>query len=997
MKTAQQKGAPRTRRRRFLIWSLLGAAVLVLLVVLITPVILERYVTGLLADAGAVHARIEDIDFNPFAAVVHVEALRAFPEQEDEVLRIADAVINYSWRPLWHHRIHIQKLEVSNVTLEVLRREDGGLTIGGLKLPGKDKQREEEGKWEVGFDGLRLEDVRINYQDGDNRMSIVVKKADISAVESWNPSDTGPVSLHLIINGHPLKFTGSSAPFADSPSLEGSISMDGLNLDPLAFLLQPSGIADLAGSLAMNTEIAVQLNERRRMAALLKGDISITDFRLEGRDAEQFAASSLAWKGELEISPGDPGREDMTTGDALQAGGLRLHTDGALQLQEAVVRTTAYKAEDLDLNWQGAFGVGRAAAGTLPDVTVQGSLSATAAAGSIVFEKGGISGALEVDVSLTVERQGEGMSIVVRGPLSVKGLQGEFPDFSMRQQQTGWDGTLEADYRKSVTSLSGDGKLAAGETHASFERLKYELTHEKLGAGGTFFLDKKRDSPLELTIQADISGSNLRLADAGHQRAIGMVKDYVFSAAQFSLPVSLQGEQLTLSGFRLLEYENTAENAAEQQFAGTLQEITLQKPTISRDAALHLAADSAELRSLRFSLDRDSAGTLVFFREWAEVTGGRGKAEERDAGQKPRLTFSLGTLNVQGDNAIFFNDNSVTPDFSASLSPFSLTIEHLSNVGDKEMRLELQGQAGQYGNLAVSGAIQPFEDEIDMDLEIDIREYDLTHLSPYIRKYTGYTVDSGQLRADVFWLVTDNRLDGLADLLLVKPEFDKAADAGQEEVTADLDLQLNQGLDLMRDKQRNINLSIPLTGDISDPRFQFGRVFWTAFGRALQKSTLSYFAPIGVAALTGATLPVGALWVAGKLFSDMTALRFEPIRSAPLHGGITPAQEERLDKLVGLLKERPEAELVICGIAAGPDLAALRRTTGTEPEAVEEVNGAEPPGEEELETLRELAQQRAQAVKSYLVHAGIPSDRLITCRPEYSPEPEAEPGVELGI
>ncbi len=74
-------------------------------------------------------------------------------------------------------------------------------------------------------------------------------------------------------------------------------------------------------------------------------------------------------------------------------------------------------------------------------------------------------------------------------------------------------------------------------------------------------------------------------------------------------------------------------------------------------------------------------------------------------------------------------------------------------------------------------------------------------------------------------MVEEDQLDGLFDLQLIKPEFEQVAAAGEDEVIGELGLPLNQGLDMLRDKQRNISLSIPLSGDISDPRFHFDDIF----------------------------------------------------------------------------------------------------------------------------------------------------------------------------
>ena len=366
-------------------------------------------------------------------------------------------------------------------------------------------------------------------------------------------------------------------------------------------------------------------------------------------------------------------------------------------------------------------------------------------------------------------------------------------------------------------------------------------------------------------------------------------------------------------------------------------------------------------------------------------------------GQQKRLTFAVDRLTLQGDNRVSFHDRSVPGGFSTSLSPLTLEMENFGNSGDTgKTTLDLQGGLGEYGELAATGTMQLFGETRDMNLEIDIREYDLTRLSPYTRRQIGYTVESGQLQADISWQVRADQLEGLFDLVLVKADFARVAAAEMDEMTGGTGIPLDKGMDFLRDKEENIHLSVPVSGDMSDPSFHLRKIFWSAFARTLRESTLSYFAPIGIATITGATLPVGAVWVAGRLFSEMTALRLEPLILEPLHSELLPEQEKRLDTLAGLLNDRPEVELVICGMAARPDLEALRGISAGKETADRKATGGGP-DEEEHQAMLDLADRRSQAVKTYLVNSGIASDRLVTCRPEYTADPDARPAVELGV
>lgn len=847
--------------KSILILFFLGIIILFTAGILLTPKVLKYYIQKALTDAGAVNAEINNIDFNPFTAEMRIEGFRAFPRNNNDPLLIAETVIHFQWRPLWHKRIFIESLNLEKMVVDVEKEKNGTMTIGHLNLPEKKKNTQGAEKWKVGFGLVSLKNVTLHLKTPNIKLPVTIQTAEISGMKTWNPEQAGKVSLQLMINDHPLEFNGTAAPFAADPYTEGTIEIDSFNLALLTNAGSPSGKESITGSLSSQGKIDFRFNGNNDTSLTLNGDVRLLDFKIPSGENTQFSFSSAAWEGTLK---------------------------GVLQQKQAEV--------------------------------------------------------------------------------------------------------------------TGEGKLTLEELATSFKKQKYLYNQKTTEANGTFTLTSSSDTPFAMQIQADGSATGLRLTDNDHQEIIAQADDFNVSRGSFSIPESLGSEQVTAEGVKIFERPDHLKKkpAGEPVFTGTIRKITVDKPQLHLMNPSHLDLPLVQLDDTKALMERNNERIIVLTAAGKDMFRGSDGETEKNNPEKNQdassFTFAVPRLVLHGENSLSFEDHSVPRVFTATLAPYTLEITDLdSRDSNRQTEVHLEGKTGEYGKLSVQGKARPFGKEKDMDLKIEISEYNLTALSPYMEKYNGYAVDSGQLHADISWKVKENHLDGLFDLDLIKPEFSKAAADKDKESAGEDDISFEQGISFVRDKENDIHLSIPISGNLDNPHFHFDNIFWSAFGRTLRQTAFSYFAPIGVTALTGAALPAGALWVAGKLFQETTSLRIDPIELDPLQSDIPAEHKKRMDQLAKLLDDRPDIELVICGIAARQDLAALRQIDKKPGQMEEKDKNLKNPNAEELEALRNLAQRRSQSVKDFFIDNGIGGSRLVTCRPHFSAEPDARPLIELGI
>jgi hypothetical protein len=296
-------------------------------------------------------------------------------------------------------------------------------------------------------------------------------------------------------------------------------------------------------------------------------------------------------------------------------------------------------------------------------------------------------------------------------------------------------------------------------------------------------------------------------------------------------------------------------------------------------------------------------------------------------------------------------------------------------------------------------------------------------VSPYSGKYGGYPINKGKLSLDLAYKISKKTLEGQNTLLL-----DQLTMGDKSESPDATSLPIPLALALLKDRNGQIDIDLPVSGNLNDPDFSYGGVIWNALANLLTKIVTSPFSMIG-----------GLIGGSGE---DLQYIAF-PAGNAQL----TSAEQEKLNALGKALDERPALRLEIAG-AADPqiDRQALatrqfqnqlqqRKIGQASPSAnkgvsvapvdlnpEEEVRliselyvekfGAQPktpsssseekasklPTSEqkkaklieairvEDEQLRLLAQQRAQGIQGYLIQEGkVPGDHVFLVEPNLSP------------
>jgi hypothetical protein len=187
-----------------------------------------------------------------------------------------------------------------------------------------------------------------------------------------------------------------------------------------------------------------------------------------------------------------------------------------------------------------------------------------------------------------------------------------------------------------------------------------------------------------------------------------------------------------------------------------------------------------------------------------------------------------------------------------------------------------------------------------------------------------------------------------------------------------LNMTLDSALRLLRDKQNNVKLNIPISGNTNDPQFSVADAVNKVLAKTLQKSALSYLkymlGPYGI-----------GISVAEFAYGQATKIRLNPILFAPGSDELDEAAIGYLQRVAAIMQEYPEVRVSVCGVATESDRKAMDKNTSTD-------------------ALLELAQNRMHIIEDHLIKLNeIEAKRIIACEPKIDSSAAAKPRANLEI
>ncbi len=911
------------------------------------------------------------------------------------VVHLDLADLSISPAALLDGRIDVPHARISGLAIEIVRGSDGDIRIAGFPVaaaPAQATTITDKPALALGIGNLELTESRVTLRSGTTRIEVEIARLAMSDLAIGNPASQVGYELAATVGGRPLKVVGTAMPFAPIPTFSVRLEADAVSLGPFSALLAPA----LAGTLDASLEIERDTTGR----ATAEGKIAIRAPSIAG-----LSAGSISWTGSLTM----PDARRIQGKGVLDAAGLKFAEDavratfGALRIDgafdaaiggsaaisgsldvddavlsmdgsgEASVQTARVDMQQLRLAADGkvdgrftlaaASIAGKSAAGTLRADTlqVQGIASAAAkartfegglAVGVPVFERAGerfAAGRVAMETLRVDLEDGNG---TVRGTISIDGAAARTADVDFTAANAKYDGSIDL----RADGATATGKLDAGKLRLAVPAADIVASMDSAGYDGSLSA-----GPAPATAEGGVKLGGVRVVDATARElfAAGSVELAGFAFGQ----AGTSALRATILEPRVLRREKAM--AGREAFGWRLRApaASIEDARISPEGGIAVALLRFDRPTVRVT--RTKNGLLSFERGAPPVPGASGPVA-------PSPGLSLGRLEVVNGRGTFEDR---TPHAVVRV-PFERLALTVSDIDDRRPErpsiVTLDARVGSFGSAKASGTAFPFAPRLSFDIEFAARAIDLPPISAYADDALGVDVRTGTASIEGRIVAREEKLEGMTKWRLANVRLDER-DAGA--LAEQAGAPVGTVLSLLSDDDNNIELEIPVAGELYDPTFDTADAVRQAVGGALRgalSTTLTVLFPIGTFFSsimdaerrgTGVALPVIAFPPGSNTFDAATG--------------------EIVAGLAKLLIARPAARLEVCGFAVPADIETLPRRPGAR-------------GQVDENALRRLAAARGEAVKRRLVENDrVDAARIFECRPVVEENADAKPRAEL--
>lgn len=380
--------------------------------------------------------------------------------------------------------------------------------------------------------------------------------------------------------------------------------------------------------------------------------------------------------------------------------------------------------------------------------------------------------------------------------------------------------------------------------------------------------------------------------------------------------------------------------------------------------------------------------------------------------------IKIGKVNFLG-GTVDFADYNIKPNYRVNMLNLKGSVTGLSSQEISRARVDLTGNVGYGSSLAIAGTVNPLKKDLFADIKISIKDLEMSPITPYTSKFLGYPIIKGKLNFEVSYLIDQRKLTAENKVFFDQLTFGDKVDS-PDAIKAPVTLAVS----LLTDRKGQINLDIPLSGNLDDPKFKIWPIVWQILVNLITKAVTAPFSLLS--SLTGggeemsfvefdygsARLPEAGL---KKIDALAKALNDRPNIKLEIESYVDPAQDKEALKKAEFdrqiktqkLKEMidrgqapvPLAELTIAQAEYEKYLTlAYKAAKFSKPRTALGIAKALPPPEMEKlindniaiteGDLTELSARRAQSVREQLLEKGKvePARVFLVKAPSLAPE-----------
>ena len=274
------------------------------------------------------------------------------------------------------------------------------------------------------------------------------------------------------------------------------------------------------------------------------------------------------------------------------------------------------------------------------------------------------------------------------------------------------------------------------------------------------------------------------------------------------------------------------------------------------------------------------------------------------ASNLPAPQVHIGAVTVT-NSQLNYTDNFIKPNYTANITQLTGKIGGFGTDAGPPADLSLQGQLDDNSPVDIEGSINPLAPVAFLDISGKAEGIELTNLSAYSGKYTGYPITKGRLNADVHYKLDQRKLSADNHIFIDQLTFgDRIEGKGISHLPVKL------AVALLKDSQGRIDVHLPVSGSLDDPKFSIGGLVWHAFVNLIGRAVTAPFRLLASA-------------FSGSSGQDLGYVEFAPGSSE-----LSPDAQKKLTLIVKALTDKPSLNLDIIGRTdPSKDESGLRSVT----------------------------------------------------------------------
>ena len=259
---------------------------------------------------------------------------------------------------------------------------------------------------------------------------------------------------------------------------------------------------------------------------------------------------------------------------------------------------------------------------------------------------------------------------------------------------------------------------------------------------------------------------------------------------------------------------------------------------------------------------------------------------------KPAFIVQVKKLNISG-GSMGFSDLSIQPNFSARIDALRGTIANITNAAGQSATMDLNGQViDQFSPVTIKGSMDLLAYDRHTDMQLAFHNIELPVFNPYSGRYAGYAIAKGKLTTELSYKIENRALKADHHVIIDQLEWGQATDSKEA-----VPLPIRFATALLKDSKGVIDLDLPVTGSLDDPKFSIWPIVWQVVGNVIEKAVTAPFRLIG------------------SLFAGADKAQY--IDFAPGSASLPQGSAEALGALAKALNQRPALKL---DIPAGPGI-----------------------------------------------------------------------------